>query len=101
MTYGWRHHLVKRHDFFVEQMRTRMLSRFENIEAEPEEYAEAEYERIGSSPASEYDQCDMASVADNLYSVTTNQAAIAALFRVVNRYVGNLPSMPGVFPDSQ
>jgi hypothetical protein len=26
----------------------------------------------------------------NLYSITTNQAAIAALFRVVNRYVGSL-----------
>jgi hypothetical protein len=35
----------------------------------------------------------------NLYSITTNQAAIATLFRVINRYVGNLPSMPGVFPD--
>jgi putative SOS response-associated peptidase YedK len=35
----------------------------------------------------------------NLYSITTNQAAIAALFRVINRYVGNLPPMPGVFPD--
>ena len=35
----------------------------------------------------------------NLYSITTNQAAIAALFRVMNRQVGNLPSMPGVFPD--
>jgi hypothetical protein len=34
-----------------------------------------------------------------LYSITTNQAAIIALFRVVNRYVGNLPLMPGVFPD--
>jgi putative SOS response-associated peptidase YedK len=34
-----------------------------------------------------------------LYSITTNQAAIAALFRVVNRYVGNLAPMPGVFPD--
>jgi putative SOS response-associated peptidase YedK len=30
---------------------------------------------------------------------TTNQAAIIALFRVVNRYVGNLEPMPGVFPD--
>jgi hypothetical protein len=30
---------------------------------------------------------------------TTNQAAIAGLFRVINRYVGNLPPMPGVFPD--
>jgi hypothetical protein len=28
-----------------------------------------------------------------------NQAAIIALFRVMNRYVGNLPPMPGVFPD--
>jgi putative SOS response-associated peptidase YedK len=35
----------------------------------------------------------------NLYSITTNQAAIIALFRVINRYVGNLPQMPGVFPD--
>jgi hypothetical protein len=26
-------------------------------------------------------------------------AAIAALFRVVNRYIGNLAPMPGVFPD--
>jgi putative SOS response-associated peptidase YedK len=38
----------------------------------------------------------------NLYSITTNQAAIIALFRVINRYVGNLHNlqpMPGVFPD--
>jgi putative SOS response-associated peptidase YedK len=34
----------------------------------------------------------------NLYSITTNQAAVIALFRVINRYVGNLPPMPGVFP---
>jgi hypothetical protein len=34
----------------------------------------------------------------NLYSITTNQEAIRALFRVINRYVGNLPPMPGVFP---
>jgi hypothetical protein len=35
----------------------------------------------------------------NLYNITTNQAAIIALFRVINRYVGNLPPIPGVFPD--
>jgi hypothetical protein len=35
----------------------------------------------------------------NLYSITTNQEAIRALFRVMNRYVGNLPAMPVVFPD--
>jgi hypothetical protein len=35
----------------------------------------------------------------NLYSSTTNQAPMIALFRVVNRYVGNLAPIPGVFPD--
>ncbi|MEH2506794.1 putative SOS response-associated peptidase YedK [Bradyrhizobium sp. AZCC 1578] len=35
----------------------------------------------------------------NLYSITTNQEAIRALFRVMNRYIGNLQAMPGVFPD--
>jgi putative SOS response-associated peptidase YedK len=34
-----------------------------------------------------------------IYSINTNQAAIAALFRVINRYIGNLAPMPGVFPD--
>jgi putative SOS response-associated peptidase YedK len=37
----------------------------------------------------------------NLYSITTNQAAIIALFRVVNQHVGNFAPMPGVFPDYQ
>jgi hypothetical protein len=30
----------------------------------------------------------------NLYSITTNQAAIIALFRAINHNVGNLPPMP-------
>jgi hypothetical protein len=34
----------------------------------------------------------------NLYSITTNQAAIVALFRVVNRYVGNLAPMAASSP---
>jgi len=32
----------------------------------------------------------------NIYSITTNRAAIIALFRVVNRDVGNLAPMPGL-----
>jgi hypothetical protein len=32
-------------------------------------------------------------------SITTNQAAIIGLFRGLNRYVGNPPPMPAVFPD--
>lgn len=35
----------------------------------------------------------------NLYSITTDQEATRRLFRVVDQYVGNLPPMPGVFPD--
>jgi hypothetical protein len=31
-----------------------------------------------------------------VYSITMNQAATAALFRVVNRYLGNLASMPSL-----
>jgi hypothetical protein len=34
----------------------------------------------------------------HFYGITTNQAAIINLFRVINRYVGNLPQMTGVFP---
>jgi putative SOS response-associated peptidase YedK len=35
----------------------------------------------------------------NLYSITTNQDAIRRLFAVTSDMAGNLPSMPGVFPD--
>jgi len=37
----------------------------------------------------------------NLYSITTNQAAIIALFDVMSRYVGNLPPCPACFPTIQ
>jgi putative SOS response-associated peptidase YedK len=35
----------------------------------------------------------------NLYSITTNQEAIRALFKVTVDSAGNLPPMPSVFPD--
>src|ERR1700731_456962 len=35
----------------------------------------------------------------NLYSMTKNVDAIRKLFAALNSRVGNLPSMPGVFPD--
>lgn len=41
-----------------------------------------------------------APIASNaILSITTNQEAIIHLFKIMNRYVGNLPPMPGVFPD--
>jgi putative SOS response-associated peptidase YedK len=35
----------------------------------------------------------------NLYSMTKNVDAIRRLFAALNNRVGNLPSMPGIFPD--
>jgi putative SOS response-associated peptidase YedK len=35
----------------------------------------------------------------NLYSITKGQAAIIALTRAMRDITGNLPPMPGVFPD--
>jgi putative SOS response-associated peptidase YedK len=35
----------------------------------------------------------------NLYSMTKNQAAIRNLFPIARDNTGNLPSMPGIFPD--
>ena len=35
----------------------------------------------------------------NLYSMTKSQAAIRALTRAMNDLTGNLPSLPGIFPD--
>jgi hypothetical protein len=35
----------------------------------------------------------------DLYSMTTNQDATGRLFKAVNGSVGNLPAMPGIFPD--
>jgi putative SOS response-associated peptidase YedK len=35
----------------------------------------------------------------NLYSITKGQAAIGAFTRAMRDQTGNLPPMPGVFPD--
>jgi hypothetical protein len=35
----------------------------------------------------------------NFYSMTTNQKAIRDLFKVTRDNAGNLPPLPGIFPD--
>jgi putative SOS response-associated peptidase YedK len=37
----------------------------------------------------------------NLYSATTNQEAIRAFARIMSDRTGNLPPLPGIFPDYQ
>lgn len=37
----------------------------------------------------------------NFCSITTNQAAVSAIFRVVNRYAGNPRPMPSVFDNDK
>src|ERR1700712_2668363 len=41
----------------------------------------------------------MRGIMCNLYSITTSQEAIRRLFGVARDSAGNLPIMPGVFPD--
>jgi putative SOS response-associated peptidase YedK len=36
----------------------------------------------------------------NLYSITRSQEAIRRAFRVMRDRVGNLPTLPGIFPDT-
>ncbi|WP_146207718.1 hypothetical protein [Bradyrhizobium sp. SUTN9-2] len=93
MTFGWRHKLIKQHDFFVQQMRARILAQFSEIEAEAEKYAEDEYERIGSSPGSEYDFYDLAHVAETandnaleFYSLLDDLRKQATLSAVAGMY---------------
>jgi hypothetical protein len=44
---GARRRLLERHDFYVAQVKGRVLSQFANIDHEAEVYAEAEFDRLG------------------------------------------------------
>jgi len=45
---GTRRRIIGRHDFYVEQVRARVLAQFRNIEAEAERYAESGHDRLDS-----------------------------------------------------
>jgi hypothetical protein len=62
MWHGIRERILSRHDFYLAQVKTRVLSQFQDIEGEAESFATAEYERGGAMP---YDESiDMADVAE-------------------------------------
>ena len=59
---GIRKRILKRHDFFVEQVRARVFSQFQDIEKEAEAHADNQYRWGGSLPARE--DVDMSDVAE-------------------------------------
>lgn len=59
---GMREILLRRHDFFVQQAKQRVLSQFADIAGEADRYADAEYRRLGSLPSD--GSLDMSDVAD-------------------------------------
>jgi len=62
MWIGVRRRILRRHDFYVAQIRARVLSQFQDIEGEATRYADEEYDRLGSLPGDE--NSDMAVVAE-------------------------------------
>jgi len=65
---GLRDNIIERHDFYVEQVKKRLFSAFQNIEEEAETYANETYDRMGRY-ASEYDD-------PALYAEAAHDAAI-------------------------
>jgi hypothetical protein len=62
---GIREHYLARHDFYVEEVKRRVLGQFGDISEEAERFAETEYERLGSMPGSEdSDMGDIAQTAE-------------------------------------
>jgi hypothetical protein len=62
MWIGMRQVLLERHDFYVEQVKAKVLSQFRDIESEAERYGNAEYDRLGELPGDE--DSDMAEIAE-------------------------------------
>lgn len=62
---GVRELLLSRHDFYVEQVKKRVLGNFENMEEEANSVANEVYEHLGSSPY--YGDGDMSSAAETAF----------------------------------
>jgi hypothetical protein len=63
---GTRRRIIDRHNFYVEQVRSRVLSQFNDIEGDAEQFAEREYDRLASAPAREdIDLSDLAEAAND------------------------------------
>jgi hypothetical protein len=59
---GNRRVFLERHDFYVEQVRTRVLAQFRDIETEAEKHSNAVYEQLAEQPGS--GDVDLGELAD-------------------------------------
>lgn len=59
---GQREHYLSRHNFYVEQVKTKVFAQFYNLETDADKYAEAEYARLGSLQGDQ--NSDMSEIAD-------------------------------------
>jgi hypothetical protein len=50
---GTRQAIIQRHDFYVEQVKKRVISHFSDVEVEAERFADTEYDRLCSLPGDE------------------------------------------------
>lgn len=62
---GARRHYLALHDFYVEQMRSRILSQFDDLEGQARRFTDETYERLGQAPGRE--DVDMADIAEVAY----------------------------------
>jgi hypothetical protein len=66
MWVGQRRLVLERHDFYVEQVKARVLAQFQDVAGEAERHSEAEYERLGSLPGDEgSDMVEIAEIASD------------------------------------
>lgn len=88
---GLKEIVLTRHDFFVEQIKARVLGNFENIEAEADQKAEEVYEHLGSIPS--WGEDDMSAAAETafeagyeLYELLTDMRTQTMLGAVASLY---------------
>lgn len=62
---GARRRYLALHDFYVEQVRSRILSQFDDLEGQAQRFTDETYERLGQAPG--YGDVDMADIAEAAY----------------------------------
>ncbi|WP_222594631.1 hypothetical protein, partial [Acetobacter oeni] len=60
-----RTHHIALHEFYVEQMRSRILSQFDDLEGQADRHTEEAYQRMSQAPG--YSEIDMAAIAEAAY----------------------------------